>query len=300
MEQTKTPKVSVITCFLNVGSLIEDAIKSVFNQTYDNWELWLIDDGSTDCSTQIAQKYAADYADRIFYREHQDHQNRGQGASRNVGIRQAEGKYIAILDADDVWLPEFLTAQVEIMENYPVAMVCQASRYWYSWKNPAQEDVMVKVGAQQDCVHLPPQLMIHLYPLGEGTSPSPCGILLRKDVLMKNGAFEDSFRGMFDDQILFVKHYLHEPVYISSRCDNLYRQRPGSLVSSAYENGRYRYEKKIFFQWLKGYLDKMEPAHSEIREMYRSRILELRKESFWEALKFIPRQGKKIINKILK
>jgi glycosyltransferase involved in cell wall biosynthesis len=83
---------------------------------------FLVDDGSTDISTQIAQKYAAQFPGKVLYLEHSNHRNLGKGASRNLGLRQARGEYVAFLDADDVWLSEKLTDQIEIIVVHPVSV----------------------------------------------------------------------------------------------------------------------------------------------------------------------------------
>src|SRR5216684_3354263 len=99
------PLTSVIMIFLNAEKFIQEAIESVFAQGYDSWELLLVDDGSTDSSTVLALRYAEQYPVKVRYIEHEGHQNRGMSASRNLGIRHAQGEYLAFLDADDVWLP---------------------------------------------------------------------------------------------------------------------------------------------------------------------------------------------------
>src|SRR5919199_4729628 len=98
------PSISVIIIFLNEEKFIQEAIESVFAQTYDRWELLLVDDGSTDDSTRIALQYAAQFPDKVRYLEHPDHLNRGASASRNLGISHANGDILAFLDSDDVWL----------------------------------------------------------------------------------------------------------------------------------------------------------------------------------------------------
>src|SRR4030095_6915955 len=108
--------VSVILIFLDAEPFIQEAIESVFAQTYDHWELLLVDDGSSDGSTAIARHYVEQCPENVRYFEHQGHQNRGMNASRNLGLRHARGKYIALLDADDVWLPVKLEQQVAILE----------------------------------------------------------------------------------------------------------------------------------------------------------------------------------------
>ena len=90
-EMKAQPLVSVVIIFLNPGEFLSEAIESVFAQTYGNWELLLVDDGSTDSSTDVALQYAARYPERTRYLEHKGHQNRGMSASRNLGIRNARG-----------------------------------------------------------------------------------------------------------------------------------------------------------------------------------------------------------------
>ena len=134
------PGVSVIMIFLNEEKFIEEAVRSVFAQSYTNWELLLVDDGSTDASSVMAQRFAQQYPEKVCYLEHAGHTNRGMSASRNVGMRHARGKYIALLDGDDVWLPEKLERQMAIMEAQPdVAMVYGPTEYWYSWTGLAED-----------------------------------------------------------------------------------------------------------------------------------------------------------------
>ena len=134
------PLVSSIVIFLNAEKFIEEAIESIFAQTYNNWELLLVDDGSTDDSTQIALRYAERYPTRVRYLEHPGHQNCGMGASRNLGVRHAKGEYIALLDSDDVWLPHKLQQQVAILDSHTEAgMVYGLSQYWHSWTGKPED-----------------------------------------------------------------------------------------------------------------------------------------------------------------
>jgi glycosyltransferase involved in cell wall biosynthesis len=268
MKDFSTPKVSIITCFYNVENFLEETIKSVLNQTYENWEMILIDDGSTDDSTRIAKAYATNYPGKILYAQHPNHQNKGQSASRNKGVEVSTGELIAILDSDDIWLPEMLEGQVNIIQHYQVAMVCQASTYWYSWEQSNIKDVVIPVGAKQDQVYFPPQLLFELYPLRDGAAPCPSGWLLRKDAFLKHGGFENTFRGVYDDQIVLVKFYIHETVYVSSRCDNLYRQRSGSLMAERQKGLRFFSERKKFMDWFNWYLKDIKMNDPEVRSLF--------------------------------
>src|SRR5918997_3094056 len=134
------PLVSSVMIFLNAEKFIEEAIESVFAQTHDNWELLLVDDGSSDDSSQIALRYAERHPEKVRYLEHPGHRNRGMSASRNLGIRHAKGEYIALLDSDDVWLPHKLQQQVAILDAAPEAgMVYGLSQYWHSWTGKPQD-----------------------------------------------------------------------------------------------------------------------------------------------------------------
>jgi glycosyltransferase involved in cell wall biosynthesis len=106
------PLVSVIIPTFNRGYIITEAIESVFSQTYKNYEIIVVDDGSSDNTREILEPHM----DRIlyFYQE-----NGGQSSARNLGIKNSRGKYIAFLDADDVWMPEKLEIQIEELENKP-------------------------------------------------------------------------------------------------------------------------------------------------------------------------------------
>ena len=110
----KTPLVSVITPFLNGGDWLRQAVESVLAQTYTNWQLILIDDGSTAEATGIAKEYSKLHHDKIIYTEHPGHINLGCSSSRNQGMKFATGELVALLDSDDVWLPSKLQNQVDI------------------------------------------------------------------------------------------------------------------------------------------------------------------------------------------
>ena len=127
--------VSVIMPFLNTPErYLREAISSVQDQTYPHWELILINDGSESEISAVARNIASDDPDRIIYLSHPGEGNRGTSRSRNLGIEKASGELIAFIDADDVWLPDKLEEQVEVLARFPDAeMLCGNTLYWYSW-----------------------------------------------------------------------------------------------------------------------------------------------------------------------
>ncbi|WP_439883489.1 glycosyltransferase family 2 protein [Pontibacter sp. MBLB2868] len=253
------PLISVIIAFLNEERFLAEAIESVLHQDYTNWEIILVDDGCSDKSVQIAKDYEKRFQGKIIYIDHEGHLNKGLSASRNAGIKKASGELIALLDADDVWLPSKLSAQVSIFQQYPtVAMVAEASLYWYSWNNPVSQDIIIPVGASQNRVYQAAELLQYLYPLSTGAAPCPSGLIFTKQALELVGGFEEHFRKeyqLYEDQALLHKIYLKEQVYVSSECNNKYRQRVGSIVEKVHADGHYLSVRRYFLEWLKGYLE---------------------------------------------
>lgn len=229
----------------------------VLKQVYTNWEIILVDDGSTDKSTSIAQDYASKFPDQIFYLEHTGHVNKAAAATRNLGVAESRGELIALLDADDIWLPNKLEEQVEIFSRFSeVSMVCEASLYWYSWNSDKLKDEIVQIGESAG-IYKPGQLAVQLYPLANGQAPCPSGIMIKSSILKKHKGFEESFVGkyqVYEDQAFLSKIYLNEYVYISPACNNYYRQRSNSVMDATRALGHYHIARKFYLDWLKCYL----------------------------------------------
>lgn len=116
--------VSVITPCYNGEKYLADTIESVIAQTYPNWEMFIVDDGSSDGSASLAESYAARDSRIVAMRQ----RNKGSAAARNKGIRHARGQYIALLDADDLWDPRFLEKQIAFLREKNAICVCCSYR----------------------------------------------------------------------------------------------------------------------------------------------------------------------------
>jgi glycosyltransferase involved in cell wall biosynthesis len=252
----REPLVSVIMIFLNAERFIQEAIESVLAQSYVNWELLLIDDGSADSSGEIARQYAGRYADKMRYLRHPGGANLGMSASRNLGISSARGELVAFLDADDVWLAEKLDRQVEIMELQPAAaMVCGTTQYWYSWSGRQEDmnrDFVPQLGIPLDRLVNPPALFSALMQNQVVTST---GSLVRREVIETVGGYEESFRGLYEDQAFYAKVCLKAPVFISGGCWYKYRKHPDSCCAVAESVGRQYSERLLLLNWLESYLN---------------------------------------------
>src|SRR5919201_3364074 len=176
--------VSVIVPFLNAERFLGEAIESVLAQTYDNWELLLVDDGSSDGSAEIALEYAAAEPARITYMTHPDGRTHGLSASRNLGIDSRTGEYVAFLDADDVWLPNKHERHIaDLTERPEVDMVYGASQWWYSWSGRPEDrdrDYIEPIRVQAGQVMQPPSLVRPYFALQTAAIPNPSSVIVRR------------------------------------------------------------------------------------------------------------------------
>ena len=286
------PLVSVIVPFMNEENFLKETIQSVINQTYKNWELLLVDDGSTNTSTDIAKEFAELYPYKIFYIEHDNHENKGVSITRNLGVERANGSLLAFLDADDLFLPNKLQEQVSYFNKYSeIGVVAEASVYWSKWADDKLDDKTIKIGGENDKVIAPPQLIYNLYPLGSGHAPCPSSLMIRKEVVQKVGGFVPEFINefqLYEDQAFLVKIYLTEKVYISSKPNNLYRQRPDSVMYKVHNIGGYHRVRAYFLEWFKKYLIDNEIGNKVIDILLYKALLPYRNPFFYKYFKIYP------------
>lgn len=116
--ENQCPKVSVIIPVYNAQDFLDDTIKSVLNQTFKDFELLLVDDGSKDCSPEICDKYAVkDPRVKVFHKP-----NGGVSSARNLGLDNAKGEFIAFADNDDRMFPEFLETMTGNIAGYDLML----------------------------------------------------------------------------------------------------------------------------------------------------------------------------------
>lgn len=259
------PLVSVVIAFLDGERFLREAIDSVFAQTYERWELLLVDDGSGPAASSIGREYAKREPNRVRYLEHDGHRNRGLSASRNLGIAHARGAYTAFLDADDVWLPDKLRDQVTILESHPdIGAMYGNALYWYGWTgDPADvaRDFFPRLRVPDGTVLEPPRLLERLL-TGNALVPCPVSLLVRTSVLRRIGGFEDEFKGMFEDQAFYAKLMLAERVLVVDRSWERYRQHADSMCAVSDRSGGTREANRRYLEWLADYLD-TESCHDE-------------------------------------
>lgn len=289
---SEKPLVSIVIAFFNVAPYIAEAIDSVLAQSWTGWELILVDDGSTDASRAIVERYCQSDAGRLRCLEHPGGANRGLSESRNLGWRAAHGELVAFLDADDRWLPDKLERQIAVFEQFAEVEVCVgASLYWHRWDGSisSRMDEVLPVGGPQAQINKPGTLVPVLYPLGQGRAPSMNTVVARRDIAGKIGMFEPCFRSAFEDQAFLIKVYLFCSTYIlPDVLDHYRRGRPDSITEQEL-TGSNKYDRNIdFYRWLSRYLEKLGGegrAHARVagrllrsnrRDKWRRRLKDLR------------------------
>ncbi len=266
------PLVSCIVAFLDGEPFLEDAIVSIAAQSWQRWELLLVDDGSSDGSSARARDWS-ERDPRIRYLEHPGHANRGKSASRNLGLAHATGKYVAFLDHDDTWLPNKLTDQVAILEAHPEAgMTYGRTRFWHSWTGKPEDrarDGFTVHRVPPETVVAPPRLVIDFLADERGL-PSPCSVLVRREVAERVGGFENEFRTIYDDVVFFYKVMIEAPVQVSGACWDSYRQHPGNSVAAARRSGEWHprrpnLRRGNLLRWLDCHLSSRASVDPELR-----------------------------------
>jgi GT2 family glycosyltransferase len=187
------PLVSVIIPTYNRWPMLRDAVASVLTQTFKNFELIIVDDGSTDETAHELAQYGASLR---LVAQH----NRGVAAARNAGVRVAKGEYIAFLDSDDLWLPKKLEVQTAFMQRNEGIDICQTEETWIRRG--------IRVNPRQK----------HHKPAGNIFRPSldlclvsPSAVMMTRRLFQETGGFDETFR-VCEDYDLWLRIAVNYPV----------------------------------------------------------------------------------------
>ena len=255
-EQAKRqnmPLISVVIPVYNGEKTIAETIESVLNQSFSNFEIVVINDGSQDSTLDILASIQ-DPRLKIF-----SHPNAGLSASRNRGISQSSGEFIAFLDADDLWTPDKLEAQLTALQENPNAAVA------YSWTDFIDEtSQFLKPGPHFTISGDVYAELLRGNFLANGSNP-----LIRRQALIKVGSFDVSFSGVADWE-LYLRlathyHFVAVPspqilyrLSANSMSTNLFKQEADSIqfIEQAYAQApeSLQHLKKECFGFLYQYL----------------------------------------------
>jgi len=260
------PLVSIVVPAYNAEKYLDETVRSVVAQTYRNWELVIIDDGSTDGTATIAKLYAEKDKRITYYFQ----ENQKMATARNSGIARARGSYIAFLDADNIFLPNKLAMQVAYLEAHPECGISYAAirhfyedepRMLYNNKNeaPFRSSDIFREFLQRNFINV-------------------LAVLIRKEVLDKYGAFQEGWYSC-DEQYVWINlayhgvnfHYLDEVVGLlrlhrtsdSARSDYLIRTASRFLELLDIVEGWFTPEEKV----------KYSPDIKFLRKRWRLRLI---------------------------
>jgi glycosyltransferase involved in cell wall biosynthesis len=192
---TRPPLVSVIIPTYNRWPMIAEAVESVLTQTFDAFELIIVDDGSTDNTARLLR--SCDSRLKIFSQS-----RAGVAAARNAGVAISLGKYLAFLDSDDVWSPAKLAIQADFMERNSGAHICQTEEIW----------IRGGVRVNPKSKHRKPSGDIFRRSL-ELCLVSPSAVMMTKELFDLAGGFDESFP-VCEDYDLWLRIALGHPVFL--------------------------------------------------------------------------------------
>ena len=207
------PRVSVIIPAYNAASTIAGTVDSVIGQTFGDFEIICVDDGSTDQTRAIIERYTQAHGERVRL---VGQANSGPAAARNNGARHSTGEYLAFLDADDVWMAQMLERTMAVLDSDPALSLVYCNAALADSEGVALDTVLVGKGFDH-----PPslhELLTQLWPI------MPSAALVRRSAYDKCGGYRDELRGAsfrFEDVDFWIKMreqgpfgYIAEPLVI--------------------------------------------------------------------------------------
>ena len=194
-KTSKNPAVSVIIPTYNRGWILREAIDSVLAQDYTDYELIVVDDGSTDDTRQILSSYGRDI---IVLRQ----PNQGVSAARNRGIADSRAQLVAFLDSDDLWLSQKLIRQVAFFQSNPDAQICQTEETWV--RNGVRVNPKKRHQKLSGMI-FEPSLALCLV--------SPSAVMIRKTLFDRVGLFDESLPAC-EDYDLWLRVSCRYPVFL--------------------------------------------------------------------------------------
>ncbi len=251
--------VSIVLPFLNMARFLPSAVESVLAQTYPEWEMILVDDGSRPEEGREARAIAARLGPRARVLTHADGGTHGASAARNLGIASTHGAYVALLDADDIWLPGKLARQVEALQRHSQAAMTFARVRYFSDDSQAAAEFDQPFGALREGVYVPPRLTLEFL-RDASVYPCPTAVLVRREALNVVGGFDPRFRRVRTDLVAWTKINTRFPVHADAQVVARYRQHAASAVAQMTAAGEYLRYELAFYDWLLRYIESLPPS----------------------------------------
>jgi glycosyltransferase involved in cell wall biosynthesis len=232
MLSAMQPKVSVVISFYNGADFIRETLASVVAQTLTDWELVLVDDGSTDESSAIAQDFARSDG-RARYVTHPGRANRGLANSRVLGSDCASGEYLLFLDHDDIIDRDALQRLSALLDEHPTAgAVFAATRFW-AWNPSGQSRKRIQSYRPLRTGLIPGRLFLRYLISSDEHHPHVCSTMyrLREFIVVRNSA--STWHGMYEDTALLMKLTVNHDIYLLDDAVSDYRISDNSMSFTA-------------------------------------------------------------------
>lgn len=210
---SSAPRVSVVVPAYNQADYLAIALNSILDQSYPDYEILVVDDGSTDETATVARSFSDSI--RYIWQE-----NQGLAGARNTGIRQAQGEFVALLDSDDCWHPEFLETMMALSAAQP-----DGSVYYAGWRYMDTQGRELPQAPGQKVI--PPAQMYSA--LLKSNFINCCTVVMRRAAVMTSGLFDPAFRRL-QDRELWVRMLRQGHTFIgTAACLVRYRIHDSSL-----------------------------------------------------------------------
>lgn len=233
-------KISIITASYNYAQYISECIESVIAQTYQNWELIIVDDGSTDNSVEIIKSYCQK-DNRIKLYQHKNGQNKGLKDTILLGLKQADSEWVAFLESDDMFMPDYLEEKVKVIEKEPEVkfifnnfdIIGNMTFKQTSYDKQFQQLMKNKIG-------------LHNYNkemLNDNPIPTFSVVILKKDLLLNNIDFNSPIKQWLD-YYLWIQLASKNNFYFINQTLTLWRKHSDSYINTPTEP-RYKFFIKL-------------------------------------------------------
>lgn len=219
-------KFSVVMPLYNAAPYVKEAVLSVLEQTYSEWELIVVDDGSDDGSLDIIRNFAEKNS-KIKIFTHDGGLNRGVSATRNLAIYKSTGSWIALLDADDTWYPDKLKKEAQIISIHPeVVLLYSKAKRNQETPDPKYNSKLVYGTGENGVIKEPFKKLL------PGFFTSTSAVTFKKEVFVKCGGFNENLR-FSEDTLMFHQIMEHGNVYCIDEILGTHRIHDSSAVSTA-------------------------------------------------------------------
>jgi glycosyltransferase involved in cell wall biosynthesis len=226
-----SPKVSVVIPVFNGERFIGAAIRSALGQTFRDFEIIVVDDGSTDQTEKIVRQFS----DRVAYHRQQ---NRGAGAARNLGVMSASGEWIAFLDADDIWYPQKLAVQFEAVAMNPAIAFVYSDMDTIDVHEAILQRNFLTTQVKRRRWKKNRDLVSLVF--GGQPFPYPSTVLLKRERFSQSGGFSPLFRRNYhEDFDLFARIAHVAPLHFVPQSLVQYRKMPSARIGNDWYDANY-------------------------------------------------------------